>query len=132
MTTTFHTYFGYRDAQAAIDWLGSAFGFEPTMVVPDDDGAIMHSELRRGDAVIMVFTDRAGYEKAPRKGESAGTGTYLAVDDPAEVDAAYERAMAAGATSVWEPHTTEWNSHRIRVLDPEGYEWTFGTHRPGD
>ncbi len=30
-----------------------------------------------------------------------------------------------------EPGLTEWGNYRIRVADPEGYEWTFGTHRPG-
>lgn len=29
------------------------------------------------------------------------------------------------------PAPTEWGSSRFRVRDPEGYEWTFGTHRPG-
>lgn len=31
-----HAYFGYRDAHAAIEWLGRAFGFETTMQFPDD------------------------------------------------------------------------------------------------
>lgn len=33
-----HAYFGYRDAPAAIEWLGRAFGFEATMLFPHDDG----------------------------------------------------------------------------------------------
>jgi len=32
---------------------------------------------------------------------------------------------------VWKPELTEWGNYRVRVADPEGYEWTFGTHRPG-
>lgn len=131
MTTTLHTYLGYRDAQAAHDWIGRVFGFEITTTWPDEQGGIAHSELRRADATLVVFTDRAGYERSPRRGETYGTGVYLAVDDASEVDAAYERAMAAGATSVWKPETSEWGNHRMRVVDPEGYEWTMGTHRPG-
>lgn len=130
--TALHAYFGYRDAPAAIDWLGKAFGFEATMQFPDDDGGIAHSELRLGDAVIMVFSDRDGYERPPRKVDTTGHGTYLCVADEATVDAIHIRALDAGATGVWEPGNTEWGNYRCRVVDPEGFEWTFGTHRPGE
>ncbi len=48
-----------------------------------------------------------------------------------EVDALWAGATAAGATGVWEPGPTPWGNYRCRVLDPEGVEWTVGTHRPG-
>jgi uncharacterized glyoxalase superfamily protein PhnB len=126
------TYFGYRDAPAAIEWLGRAFGFETTMRFPDEEGGVAHSELRLGDAAIVVFSDRDGYERPPRKGPTMGIGSYVTVADPAHVDAIYARAHAAGAVTVWEPAPTEWGSYRCRVLDPEGFEWTFGIHRPGE
>lgn len=127
-----HAYFGYRDAPAAIDWLGRAFGFTASMSFPDDAGGVMHSELRLGDAVIVVFSDREGYERAPRKGDTSGSGIYFCVPDRATVDAVHSRALAEGATVVWEPADTQWGNYRCRVVDPEGYEWTFGTHRPGE
>ena len=80
----------------------------------------------------MVFSDDSGYDRPARKGESVGFGLYLAVADEAAVDAAHTRAVAAGATVIWEPGITQWGNYRFRVLDPEGYEWTFGTHRPGE
>jgi uncharacterized glyoxalase superfamily protein PhnB len=129
--TTLQAYLGYRDAPAAIEWLGRAFGFAATMTIPDGDGGIAHSELRLGDAVVVVFSDRDGYERAPRKGPTSGQGVYLTVADEKAVDAAHAGAVAAGATVVWKPAASEWN-HRCRVLDPEGFEWTFGTHRPGE
>lgn len=70
-----HAYFGYRDAHAAIEWLGRAFGFETTMRFPDEDGGVAHAELRLGDAVIVVFSDRDGYQRPPRKGDTIGFGT---------------------------------------------------------
>ena len=131
--TTLHPYFGYRDAPGAIDWLGRAFGFEPTTAhAADDDGGIAHAELRLGDAVIIVFSDRDGYERPPRRGETTGLGTYLTVADHAGLDALYTRAVDAGAVTVWKPETSEWGNHRFRVVDPEGYEWSFGTYRPGE
>jgi len=40
----------YRDAAAAIDWLGRAFGFEEKAIYRSDDGVIQHSRAaaRRG------------------------------------------------------------------------------------
>ena len=29
------------------------------------------------------------------------------------------------------PKDSEWGTRRCRVLDPEGYEWSFGSYRPG-
>ena len=43
----------------------------------------------------------------------------------------YSAAIEAGATSVFEPEPTEWGTERARVLDPEGYEWSFGNYEPG-
>jgi uncharacterized glyoxalase superfamily protein PhnB len=127
-----HAYFGYADAPAAVAWLERAFGFETIMSFPDDDGGIAHAELRSGDAVIVVFSDRDGYERPPRKGDTAGFGAYLSVAEEADVDTAHIRALDAGATGIWEPSSTEWGNYRCRVLDPEGFEWTVGTHRPGE
>ncbi|QFZ19989.1 VOC family protein [Saccharothrix syringae] len=130
--TQLHAYFGYRDAPAALRWLKEAFGFETTMNFPDEHGGVMHAELRLDDAVVIVFSDRDGYQRPPRRGDTGGFGVYLTLADEAAVDALYARAVAAGAVTVWEPAGTEWGNYRFRVLDPEGYEWSFGIHRPGE
>jgi uncharacterized glyoxalase superfamily protein PhnB len=129
--TTFHMYFGYRDAVGALRWLEKAFGFETTMEVPDSKGGIMHAEMRYDGVAFTLFTDEAGYDRPSRKGDTVGHGAYIAFDSQAEVDAVWDSATAAGAGPIWEPGTTEWGNYRCRVTDPEGYEWTFGTHRPG-
>lgn len=127
-----HAYFSYRDAPTALRWLERAFGFETTLAFPDDEGRIMHAELRREDVAIMVFSDEGDYDRPALKGETVGHGTYVSVDADAAVDAVHASAVEAGATVVWEPATTEWGTYRCRVLDLEGYEWTFGTLRPGE
>ena len=43
----------------------------------------------------------------------------------------YRAAIEAGATDVFEPEPTEWGTERARVLDPEGYEWSFGNYESG-
>ena len=127
-----HAYFGYRDAPAALRWLERAFGFVTTLEFPDDSGGIMHSEMKRDDVAIMVFSDAQGYDRPARKGESIGHGCYVSIDDRATIDEIFATASSAGATVVWEPADTEWGTYRFRVLDPEGFEWTFGTLRPGE
>lgn len=131
-----HAYFGYRDAAAAINWLERVLGFETTSRYDDEaTGEVGHAELRREDAAIMVFSDAgAGYERTGVRGEAeetTGHGTFLSVADEAAVDAAWERATAAGAPVLWALHTNEWGNHCFRVLDPEGFEWTVGTFQPG-
>jgi uncharacterized glyoxalase superfamily protein PhnB len=129
---TLHTYYSYVDAPAAITWLAQGLGFETTMRWDDEDGNVSHAELRLGDAAIVVFSDEgAGYDRMlPKAGDAVGHGTYLVVDSEAEVDALWERALAAGGVPVWKPEQTEWN-YRCRVRDPEGYEWSVCLHRPG-
>ena len=120
-------YFGYRDAAAALRWLAEAFGFEEKQAFSGPDGTVMHAEMAFGGGVVMVGTG-----EPPAEGEAAATsptghGIYVVVDD---VDSHHERAMAAGARIVYGPEDTEFGTRRYRALDPEGYEWSFGTYSP--
>lgn len=132
--TTLHSYFSYVDAPTALAWLEKAFGFETTMRWDDERGGVAHAELRLGDAAIMVFSDDGqSYDHPrPKSNDTVGHGTHLALPDDAAVDAMWERALAAGAVPVLKPESTEWGNYRCRVRDPEGYEWSFGTHKPGE
>jgi uncharacterized glyoxalase superfamily protein PhnB len=132
--TTSHSYFSYRDAPAALDWLARAFGLETTMRYDDPEtGTLIHAEARLGDAAIIVFgDDGAGYSRPTPRDEVCGQGTYLALADEAAVDAVWARAVEAGATPVWKPEHFPWGNYGCRVRDPEGYEWTFGIHKPGE
>lgn len=122
----------YRDAVAALRWLERAFGFITVAEWPDDLGGIQHAEIRRGDACVTVFTDRAGYARPEPRNESVGFGLVLRLPSPEDVDAVFRSAVEAGAALVIEPADTEWGNYRCRVRDLEGYEWTFGTYKPGD
>ena len=125
--TALFCYLSYRDAPAAIDWL-EAIGFEITARQAADDAAVLHAELRLGDAVVMLATADADYAIPPLVGRSTGNGLYLRVGDVAAIHAA---AIKAGASSVFEPETTEWGTERARILDPEGHEWSFGSYEHG-
>ena len=120
-------YLSYRDVDVAIGWL-EALGFETTTRQKDEGGATVHAELRLDDAVVMVAPADEPYEAPKLIRSSTGHWLYLLVDDVAALHVA---ALQAGGSNVFAPETTEWGTERARVLDPEGYEWSFGTYEPG-
>lgn len=120
----------YRDAAKAIDWLAEAFGFRKRMVVNGEAGAVAHAELSLGDGVVMLGTAQ------PDKGWMSPDGlagvsvcVCIFVED---VDAHHDRARAAGATIVMEPHDTSYGSRAYSARDFEGHHWEFGNYRPGN
>ena len=125
----FVPYFSYRDAAAALDWLETAFGFERTQDYRDDSGTVLHAELSFGDGRMMVGSGEPPAPTTSREDETSprAHGVYVVVDD---VDASHARAVAAGARVVYPPEDTEFGTRRFRVLDPEGYEWSFGSYAP--
>ncbi|MGY1687940.1 MULTISPECIES: VOC family protein [unclassified Geodermatophilus] len=123
-------YLSYRDAPAALAWM-AALGFTVVRRADAGDGTVAHAEVRCDDVVLMVASDDAGYVRPPLRGRSTGSGLYLVLDDPADVDDRFARGVAAGATPVIAPEDTEWGTRRARLVDPGGQEWSFGTYAPG-
>ena len=126
MSPTLCPYLSYRDASTALSFLREAFGFTVSVRWDDPDGTVQHAEATFGEGTVMMGT--AEHPTAPLEGTSVGQGTYVYVED---VDAHFERARASGARVVYPPEDTEWGTRRYRVLDSEGYEWSFGNYRPG-
>jgi uncharacterized glyoxalase superfamily protein PhnB len=110
----------YDDAQAAVDFLEKAFGAEQHAIYRTEEGGILHAELGFGNGIVM-FGARPADEPAIRG------AVYIAVPEP---DALCERARAAGAEIVREPHDTEYGSRGFSAKDPEGNAWHFGTYQP--
>jgi uncharacterized glyoxalase superfamily protein PhnB len=120
----------YEDANEAIRFLTEAFGFQEHSVFRDDDGTVVHAELRLGSGIVMLAQMREGNQEqlqSPRRLGGQTQGIYVAVDD---VDAHCERARAAGADITREPEDQDYGSRDYTVRDPEGHTWSFGTYRP--
>src|SRR5215475_10970898 len=79
-------------AAKVITFLEKAFGGKLVERFDGPGGAVMHAEVRLGDSVVMMGEPMEGYPAMP------GSLSYY-VDDADAVDAAYKRALAAGATS---------------------------------
>jgi len=115
----------YRDPKAALTWLEQAFGFEPMMVVVNEDGTIGHSEMRFGDSMIFVGHEYDAKHKSPASLDGVNTQSlHLQVDSG--LDALFERAKKAGAKVLREPADQFYGERSAMVADPEGHTWSFG------
>ncbi|HXV96195.1 MAG TPA: VOC family protein [Gaiellaceae bacterium] len=124
---TFYPVLSYRDAQAALDWLQEAFGFEQLFVTPGPDGSVAHAELGLGSGIVMLHTAARDGVSRPADRRAAAQAVYVAVADP---DAHCERARAAGAEITRELEDTGYGLREYSARDPGGHHWHFGTYRP--
>lgn len=102
-----------RLARFIVDGLGGTISFEETA----HDGTLQHLEVRVADAVVMVG-------ETPPERPPFPSMMHLYV---ADADAAYQRALKAGATPVRPPVTAPDGDHRGGVRDAWGNEWWFTT-----
>lgn len=112
---------GARDADATIAFLVEVLGFTRTAYYADG-GTVHHAELRGpcgGGVMVNTRTDGDG---AP------AYGSYVVSPD---VDAAYDRARAAGARITREIQEMDYDSREFSVADPDGTVWSVGSY-PGE
>jgi PhnB protein len=116
----YHTVTPYlivKGAAQLIDFLKAAFGAQETFRMPGPEG-IMHAEVRIGDSVVMMSDAMGEYGPMP-------TMIHLYVED---VDAAYKRALQAGATPVQELKDQFYGDRAGGVRDAFGNLWFIATH----
>jgi PhnB protein len=117
----FHTLTPYvivNGATQFLDFLKQVFGAEERFRVPKPDGSIMHAEVTIGGSIIELadFTE----QYPPRL---AAIHVYVA-----DVDTTYQRAMAAGSSSLQEPADQPYGDRVGSVKDPFGNHWYIGMH----
>lgn len=117
----------YQDVKAGLDYLQAAFGFEALIFETGDDDQIRAAAVKHDRGMIMVQPELP----EDLHGNHAGQGwVYVVVTDP---DAHYQRAKAAGADVLGEPHDAfDGRQRGYSARDPEGNLWSFGTSRPED
>ncbi len=116
----------YRDVEAALAFLSEAFGMTISDVDRDQSGAIRAASVVSGAGRVLVQPDLPD----ELHGTHLGNGwVYVAVADP---DSHFERARAAGAQVLGDPHDAFDGAMRgYSARDLEGNLWSFGTDRPG-
>jgi len=113
-------YLAVTDAKAAIAWYEKTFGAKVASTVPGPEGKLMHADLRIGDSQVMladIFSE--GPFRDPRDSPPS-LNLHVYVED---VDAVWERAIAAGATVVQPLADQFWGDRFGMFRDPFGHTW---------
>jgi uncharacterized glyoxalase superfamily protein PhnB len=115
----------YEDIEAGHDYLVETFGFTSGGLHRTDDGTVVHGEVRLGDAVVWLH--RVSEENdmtSPKDSAMAHGGLEVLVPD---VDAHYDRSMAAGARIDGPPTDQPYGLREYGARDPENHRWWFST-----
>ena len=120
--TTIAPMLSVRRGASAIDFYKAAFAANELFCIKSDTG----------DVVAQLSVDGAEFwvaDESPKhlnfSPETLGGGTVrmvLTVEDP---DAAFKRAVAAGAKEIW-PVRNDYGWRLGRVVDPFGHHWEIG------
>lgn len=116
--TSVSPYLIVTDADATLRFLSDVFNATELRRIPRASGGVMHSETRIDDTVLMIADDFSpDWPAVP-------SHVHIYVPD---VDATYQRALAAGAVSVQEPCQKSDEDKRGGVKDAGGTTWWIAT-----
>jgi len=120
--TTIAPMFSVRNGAKAIDFYKAAFGAIESFRMDDESGAVV-ARLSIEGAEFWLADESPEHQNFSPETLSGGTvRIILTVEDP---DAAFARAVAAGATVVWNM-TDEYGWRIGRIVDPFGHHWEIG------
>ena len=110
----------------AIAWYTRALGANELLRNAAPDGSrIMHSELLLGDSRFFVVDEFAdGPMKSPATLGGSPVTLHLYVRD---VDAVFDRAVAAGATVLMKVADQFWGDRYGILNDPFGHRWSIAS-----
>ena len=124
----YHTVTAYLtvdDAAKAIDFYIAAFAASELYRLPMGD-SIGHAEISIGDTRIMLsdeFTDMNIKGPNARGGPTAAFMIYVE-----DADAAFSRAIKAGARTDRAVENQFWGDRMGSGIDPFGHKWLLATH----
>lgn len=106
------------DAHRQLDFLTRVFGATLAHRYDAPDGDVQHAEVRIGESMIMIGGAGGQWSPIP-----AAINVYTE-----NVDATYQRALDAGATSVTAPADQFYGDRSATVKDLNGNTWFITTH----
>jgi len=101
-----------RNSRELIRFLEAAFGASDAEVLEQGNG-VAYAHLRLGSSHLEMSDAHGQWQPRP-------TTFFCDVDD---ADAAYARAIAAGATSMSAPADAAFGARLAAISDPEGNQW---------
>jgi PhnB protein len=111
-------YLHLREAHKMIPFLEAAFGAEAMGVHKSPQGTVAHATIRIGTATLEIDEAHGEFQPMP---------CHLHVYVP-DTDAAYARALQAGATSIEAPRNAPYGDRAAGVKDAFGNNWFIATY----
>jgi uncharacterized glyoxalase superfamily protein PhnB len=110
-----------RDAPAAIEFYKKAFGAEELDRMLGPDGKVAHAEIQIGDSRVMLGEESEAWGTlSPLTTKSITSSLHIYVPD---ADAAFARALGAGANVRMPLSDAFWGDRYGKLVDPFGHEW---------
>ena len=101
-----------------IDFVQRVFDAKVQRIYEGPDGGVAHAEIRFGESLLMTGDPMGDHVIPP------GAASVYVPD----CDAAYKRALDAGAKSKEAPKDQFYGDRTARVVDPNGNQWSIATH----
>ena len=115
-----------KDARKAIDFYRRAFGAEEIDVMAGPDGRVMHAELRIGDSMFMMGEENPAWAAFKSAETLGGSPISLHLYFP-DADAAFKRALDAGAKVEMPVDDMFWGDRYGQLKDPFGVLWSMSS-----
>jgi len=120
-------YMTLKNAAHAIEFYKKAFGAIETFRLVEPSGKIGHAQIAIGNSTIMLADEYPDYDAfSPSTLGGSPVKMHLYVDD---VDAVFERAVAAGAKIIRPVEDQFYGDRSGQLSDPFGYTWTVASHQ---
>jgi len=120
-------YLVVEDAPAAIEFYKKAFGAEECVRMAGPDGKVAHAEIKIGDSMLMLSEANPQYgARSPKSLGGTPASILVYVED---VDAAFDRAVKAGAKVEMPVQDMFWGDRYGKLTDPFGHSWQMATHK---
>ena len=119
-------YLVVEGAAAAIEFYENVLGAKERMRMDAPEGKIGHAELEFGDSLVMLadeFPDMGALSPKTIGGSPVTLSLYVE-----DVDAVFDAALAAGATSVRPAENQFYGDRTGQFEDPFGHRWSVATH----
>ena len=124
--STITPHLAITDVAAALDFYAKAFGAQERLRLALPDGSIVHAEMHIGDGLVTLGAARPEYQlAAPDPDRPVQVAITYSCED---VDAVYEQALAAGASSVSPPADQFHGDRTAAVRCPFGHKWILQKH----
>lgn len=130
-------YLTVSNAAEAIDFYKKALGATENgrHAEPDGKKRLLHVDLTiNGGSVFLMDEfpehDAHGGARSPNGNGNNAVSMVINYSKPAEVDAAYHKAVGAGCKGTQQPEDTFWNARFAMVADPYGHLWMLNAELP--